>query len=63
MVAEYTQLKREVNDAAFTVPNGKAVGTFIWEPLSTWEQIFERDGKANQYLNVYPEIAQKYHVK
>jgi len=60
MVAEYSQLKREVNDIAFTVPNGKAVGTFIWEPLSTWEGIFDRDGKANQYMKSYDEIAKKY---
>lgn len=60
MVAEYSQLKKEVNDIAFTVPNGKAVGSFIWEPLSTWEGIFDRDGKANQYMNAYPDIAKKY---
>jgi beta-galactosidase len=63
MVAEYTQLKREVNDIAFTVPNGKSLGTFIWEPLNTWEQIFDRDGKSNQLINVYPEVAQKYGIK
>ena len=63
MVAEYTQLKNEVNDIAFTVPDGKAVGTFIWEPISTWESIFDRDGKANALLNVYPVIAKKYGVK
>jgi arabinogalactan endo-1,4-beta-galactosidase len=60
MVAEYSQLKREVNDIAFNVPNDKAVGSFIWEPLSTWEGIFDKDGKSNQYMNVYPEIAKKY---
>jgi arabinogalactan endo-1,4-beta-galactosidase len=63
MVAEYSQLKREVNDIAFNVPNGKAVGSFIWEPISTWEGIFDRDGKSNQYMNVYPEIAKKYNIK
>jgi beta-galactosidase len=64
MVAEYSQLKREVNDIAFNVPNGKRVGSFIWEPLSTWESIFDRDGKANDYMDiVYPEIAKKYRVK
>ena len=63
MVAEYTQLKDEVNDIAFTVPNGKAVGTFIWEPLSTWETVFDRDGKANALLNLYPVIAKNYDVK
>jgi arabinogalactan endo-1,4-beta-galactosidase len=63
MVAEYSQLKREVNDIAFNVPNGKAVGSFIWEPLNSWEGIFDRTGKANDYMNVvYPEIAKKYGV-
>jgi arabinogalactan endo-1,4-beta-galactosidase len=61
MVAEYSQLKREVNDIAFNVPNGKAIGSFIWEPLNSWEGIFDRSGKANDYMNVvYPEIAKKY---
>ncbi len=60
MVAEYTQLKKEVNDIAFTAPGNKAVGTFIWEPLSTWEMIFDWHGKANDLINIYPEIAKKY---
>jgi beta-galactosidase len=63
MVAEYSQLKPEVNDVAFNVPNGKPVGSFIWEPLSTWEGIFDRDGKSNQYMNMYPVIAKKYNIK
>jgi beta-galactosidase len=63
MVAEYTQLKREVNDIAFTVPNGKALGTFIWEPLNTWEQFFDKDGKTNALINIYPGVAQKYHIR
>ncbi len=63
MVAEYSQLKQEVNDIAFTAPGKKAVGSFIWEPLSTWEGVFDRDGKSNAYINVYPGIAQKYGVK
>jgi len=67
MVAEYSPLKREVNDIAFNVPKGKAVGAFIWEPIgSGWEGIFDADYnnkefKANDFLNlVYPEIAKKY---
>lgn len=63
MVAEYTQLKREVNDIALTVPDGKALGTFIWEPLNTWEQIFDKNGKSNELINVYPEVAKKYNIK
>jgi arabinogalactan endo-1,4-beta-galactosidase len=59
MVAEYTHVKREVNDIAFGVPGNKGIGTFIWEPLNTWEAIFDRSGKSNELLDVYPEIAEK----
>ena len=59
-VAEYTQLKKEVNDIAFTVPKSKGVGTFIWEPLSTWEMIFDKNGRTNEFINIYPEISKKY---
>ena len=60
MVAEYSQLKKEVNDVAFTAPGKKAIGSFIWEPLSSWEGIFDRDGKSNAYMNIYPEIEKEY---
>lgn len=60
MVAEYTHVKREVNDIAFNVPGGKGIGSFIWEPLNTWEAIFDGSGKSNELLDVYPEIAEKY---
>ncbi|RCH55522.1 hypothetical protein DJ568_06415 [Mucilaginibacter hurinus] len=60
MVAEYTHLKREVNNLAFNVPGGKGIGSFIWEPLSTWEQVFDSTGKSNELLDVYPGIAGKY---
>ncbi|MGZ3945135.1 MAG: glycosyl hydrolase 53 family protein [Mucilaginibacter sp.] len=63
MVAEYTYLKKEVNDIALNVPDGKSVGTFIWEPINTWEQFFDKDGKTNDLINVYPGIAQEYNIK
>ncbi len=63
MVAEYSQLKREVNDISFNVPDNKAVGSFIWEPISSWEGIFDRSGKSNEYMNAYPEIAKKYNIQ
>ncbi|HEY4323545.1 MAG TPA: glycosyl hydrolase 53 family protein [Mucilaginibacter sp.] len=63
MVAEYSQLKQEVNDIAFTVPGNKALGTFIWEPLSSWESFFDRTGKMNATLEVYPLLAKKYNVR
>jgi arabinogalactan endo-1,4-beta-galactosidase len=63
MVAEYSQLKQQVNDIAFTAPGDKALGSFIWEPLNTWESVFDKTGKANQLLDVYPGIAKKYNVR
>lgn len=62
MVAEYTEKKIEVNDIAFTLPSGKVSGTFIWEPLNTWEQIFDKQGNTNNLINVYPVIVQKYNI-
>jgi arabinogalactan endo-1,4-beta-galactosidase len=62
-VAEYTYLKKEVNDIAFNLPDGKSLGTFIWEPINTWEQFFDKDGKTNDLINVYPGIAKAYDIK
>ncbi|HEY4061729.1 MAG TPA: beta-galactosidase GalA [Puia sp.] len=60
IVVEYTQLKEEVNKIAFGVPDGLGKGTCIWEPLSTWERIFERDGKANALLYLYDGMSKEY---
>jgi arabinogalactan endo-1,4-beta-galactosidase len=63
IVAEYTQHKIEVNDIVFNLPNGKIKGAFIWEPLNTWENIFDKQGVAKDSLiNIYPAIAKKYDV-
>jgi arabinogalactan endo-1,4-beta-galactosidase len=64
IVAEYTIHKKEVNDIAFNLPKGHIKGTFIWEPLSTWEYIFDQHGAAiDSLLNIYPVIANKYQIK
>ena len=60
VVVEYSQLKKEVNNIAFNVANGRGKGTFIWEPLSTWEKVFDENGKANDLINVYDEISKQY---
>jgi beta-galactosidase len=60
IVAEYSQLKKEVNKIAFSVPGNQMKGTFIWEPLSTWESIFDKDGKSNQYMNEFDEIKNEF---
>ncbi|MBK6484263.1 MAG: glycosyl hydrolase 53 family protein [Chitinophagaceae bacterium] len=64
VVAEYTQHKQAVNDYAFNLPKGNVKGTFIWEPLNTWEFIFDKQGNSiDSLLNIYPALAKKYDVK
>ncbi len=63
IVVEYSQLKNEVNQIAFDLQNGKGKGTCIWEPLSTWESVFERDGKSNAYLLEFDDISKKFLLK
>ena len=60
VVVEYSQLKKEVNDIAFSVKNGRSKGSFIWEPLSTWEKVFDKDGKSNGIINLYDEINREH---
>ncbi len=60
IVVEYSAKKEDVNKLAFELPDGKGKGTCIWEPLSTWESIFDRDGKANDYMKLYDEFSKKY---
>ena len=60
IVTEYSQLKKEVNKIAFSIPGNKMEGTFIWEPLNTWESIFDHDGKANNFIKVYDEIKNEF---
>ena len=60
IVVEYSALKQEVNKIAFELPGGKGKGTCIWEPLSTWESFFDREGKSNDLIKVYDPISIKY---
>ncbi|MEO8795611.1 MAG: glycosyl hydrolase 53 family protein, partial [Daejeonella sp.] len=60
IVVEYSAKKEEVNKLNFELPNGRGKGTCIWEPLSTWEKVFDNDGKSNDYINLYDEISRKY---
>ncbi len=60
IVVEYSQLKKEVNKIAFELPNSKGKGACIWEPLSTWESIFDWKGKSNELLLLYDELAKEF---
>jgi arabinogalactan endo-1,4-beta-galactosidase len=45
---------REINDIVREVPNGKGLGTFIWEPTG-WAgpALFDRDGNTKPEIDVY----------
>ena len=63
IVAEYSQLKNEVNKIAFSLPGNEMKGTFIWEPLSTWESVFDKQGNSKELINVYDKISNEYGVR
>jgi beta-galactosidase len=60
IVVEYSQLKKEVNELAFDVYGSHGKGTAIWEPLSTWEAFFDRQGTSTELLSVYDELSKKF---
>ncbi len=60
ILVEYSQLKKEVHEITFGLPGGRGKGTFIWEPLNTWEKIFDKDGKSNELILVYDELSKRF---
>lgn len=53
IVVEYSARKEEVHKIAFDLPGGHGKGACIWEPLSTWESVFDWQGNANELLKLY----------
>jgi arabinogalactan endo-1,4-beta-galactosidase len=63
IVVEYSRYKKEVNDIVFNLPGGKGRGSFIWEPLNTWESVFDRAGKMKDSLmGIYTDLNKKYKI-
>jgi beta-galactosidase len=60
IVVEYSAKKEDVNKIVFELPEGKGKGTCIWEPLSTWESIFDKEGNSNDYLKTYDLIKNQF---
>ena len=60
IVVEYSQYKEAVNKIAFTVAGGRGKGTCIWEPLNTWESIFDKEGNSNAYLMIYDSVSNRF---
>lgn len=60
IVVEYSAKKAEVHKIAFELPDGKGKGTCIWEPLNTWEAVFDWEGNSNDFLKLYDGLTGKY---
>ncbi len=60
IVVEYSAKKEEVHRIAFGVPGERGKGACIWEPLNTWEAIFDWQGNANAYLKWYDAFHRQY---
>ena len=62
IVVEYSVPNlREINDIVRGLPNGKGLGTFIWEPTK-WEgsALFDVKGNTKPQIDVYPKMAEDY---
>jgi arabinogalactan endo-1,4-beta-galactosidase len=60
IIVEYSHEKNAVNKLGFELPGGKGKGTCIWEPLNTWEKIFDESGNANELMKIYDEVRGRY---
>lgn len=61
VVVEYQVFRKEINDIVFNLPDKKGMGSFIWEATSPrWGNLFDKDGTATEYLQLYPEMAKRY---
>jgi arabinogalactan endo-1,4-beta-galactosidase len=59
IVVEYSVPNvREINDIVHRLPDGKGLGTFIWEPTNG--ALFDRKGSAKPELDEYPKMAKEY---
>jgi arabinogalactan endo-1,4-beta-galactosidase len=59
IIAEYSQAKRAANDIMFNLPDGRGLGTFIWEPLQYEEAIFT-NSKTNSFIDTFSQMAKDY---
>lgn len=50
----------KVNDVIDSLLKNVGFGTFIWEATSSrWGNLFDKDGKTNDNIKIYPEIYPK----
>jgi len=64
IVVEYSVPNiREINDIVRGLPNGKGLGTFIWEPTK-WQgpALFDVKGHTKPEIDVYADMVQDFHA-
>lgn len=60
IVVEYSAKKDDVHQIVFDLPGGHGKGTCIWEPLNTWEKVFDTEGNSNELLKKYDGYKKRY---
>ena len=60
IVVEYSSKKEEIHKIVFDLPRNKGKGTCIWEPLNTWEAVFDKQGRSNEFLKLYDGLSKEY---
>jgi arabinogalactan endo-1,4-beta-galactosidase len=66
LIAEYSQEKRAANDIMWNLPDGRGLGTFVWEPTRWRETLFDRQGDqlvTNDLMDLYDQMADDYDVR
>lgn len=61
-VVEYSQFEKELHDIVFALPDNFGSGTCIWEPLSFWGGLFDRDGAVLEKIRAYDTIRDTYYA-
>ncbi|MFW5960143.1 MAG: glycosyl hydrolase 53 family protein, partial [Chitinivibrionales bacterium] len=63
VIAEYADNHERVNDIVYNLPEGKGIGTFVWEPADWMDALFDwknRRRETNERIDLYPELAADY---
>jgi arabinogalactan endo-1,4-beta-galactosidase len=66
IVAEYSQAAEQTNEVVHNIPDGKGLGTFIWEPTYWRETLFDWRGMTcvtNDRIRVFDELAERYGLR
>jgi arabinogalactan endo-1,4-beta-galactosidase len=66
IIVEYSHEKQAANDIMFNLPDERGWGTFIWEPVSWMEPIFDMQGNVyhtNDLIDLYPQMYEEYGIE